>query len=171
MKFKLRSKDQYVRACYFRGMVLNGFISLENEISACLAEFFSGNNDYYWTFMNVIADRMTFEAKRSSLKFLMEEMERKDGFIKTKSNRYRCGDFFNELRLLIEQRNYFAHYNSYKMKSQEAYAIVLSDFRDKYTEHFYMEEDIASLLERIQIAMRVVANIYMEKRELDKANE
>ena len=167
MKFKLRSKDQFVRACYFRGIVLNAFIYLENEISACLAEFFSGDNDYYWTFMGVIADRMTFEAKRASLKFLLEELERKAGFIKTKNNHYKCKDFINELRLLNDQRNYFAHYIFHKMISRQQYAIVLTDYRDKATDYFYMEEDIQKLMDRIAKARQDVIDIYMEKRSTE----
>jgi len=172
---KLKSKDQYIRSCYFRGMVLNAFISLENELSSCLAEFFCGENDHYWKFMGVIGDRMTFEAKRASLKFLMEQIEVKEGFIKTKSNRYKCSDFLNELRILIDERNKFAHYYCYKMKGQEAYAIVLTDFRDRYAEHFYTDDDIDKWVERIYRAINVISNIYMglreEREEINEVHE
>lgn len=171
MKFKLRSKDQFVRACYFRGLVINAFVFLENEISACLAEFFSGDNDYYWTFMNVIADRMTFESKRASLKFLMEDLERKAGFVKTKSNSYACRDLINELRLLNDQRNYFAHYQSYKMADKAHFAIVLNDHRDTTAEYCYLETDIEQLIDRINAAQQAVMKIYMQKRAADEEKE
>jgi len=171
MKFKLRSKDQVVRAAYFRGIVLNSFIFLENDISACLAEFFCGNNNSYWTFINVIADRMTFEAKRSSLRYLLEDLERKAGFVKTKGNCYKCRDLINELRLLNDQRNYFAHYQNVGMDGKEHYAILLQDCRDDWTEHSYMEEDISKLIARIGKASVSVKNIYMEQRAISKANE
>lgn|GEM_PF-3739118 len=168
-KTKIHSKNPVVKSCFYRGLVLHAFIYLENDMSACLAEFFSGNNDYYWTFMEVIGDRMTFESKRASLKFLMERIETKQGFIKTKNNRYKCADLFNELRLLNDQRNYFAHYIFYNMPSRKEYAIVLTDYRDNGNEHFYIEEDIDKLLIRIDTAKKSIVEIYMNHRKSTEA--
>jgi hypothetical protein len=164
MKIKNPTKNPIINACYFRGLVINSFIHLESEMSYCLAEYFSGTNDHYWTFTSVIGDRMTFESKRASLKFLMERIETQGGFVKTKNNHYLCRDFFNELRILNEQRNYFAHYVFYRMEARKEFAIVLSDHRDSNLEHFYKIEDIITLLDRINVAANEIVNIYMKFR-------
>ncbi|RYY06385.1 MAG: hypothetical protein EOP43_06530, partial [Sphingobacteriaceae bacterium] len=95
---------------YYRGLVIGSFTNLEKTIETILIDEFITDDSKKVDFMMIILDRMTFEAKRTSLKSILDKKAVTGGFIKTKNNSYPNGKLFDEIRLLQDQRNYFAHF-------------------------------------------------------------
>ena len=160
------SDNRLINAHYYIGVILNSFVLLENEISYAISEYFLGDSDKVWRLMDIVLDRLTFESKRASLKAIVEKTEDSNGFIKTKNNSYACKEFFNELRLLNDQRNYFAHYfliqgsNVAHPSNTKDVVLILTDFRDKGKDHYYTKAYSEKIVDRIQNAKQAVVRIW-----------
>ncbi len=154
------------KSYYYRGLMLNEFINLEKTIESVLSnhffgydpqtEFTPGRQD----FQSVILDRMTFEAKRASLKYLNEKRQIAKGFVKTKSNRFPNNELFNEIRLLNDERNRFAHYYLIKPQLNDKAVLGLAEFRDNSYLHTYTVDDINKILFKIVDVRSEIYNLF-----------
>ena len=124
---------------YYRGKLIESFNMIESTLTAYLISYFLGNpntpqaND----FRNIILDRLTFEAKRTALRAILDKKENDKGFIKTKNKSYPHGKLLDEIRLLNDQRNYFAHYQLIIPFHPNDTIVTLAEFRDslKFVEY------------------------------------
>lgn len=102
---------------WYRGKYIFEFSLLEMAIDQCLLYRWlkGGSREAGSEFRGILLDRLTFEAKRTALKSLLDVDAKKAGFIKTKNNSYPNGNLFDRIRQLQEIRNYFAHYFSFSL--------------------------------------------------------
>ena len=110
----------------------------------------------------LLLDRLTFENKRAVFKAILEKKADANGFKKTKNNSYPNSKFFDDLRLINLERNYFAHYViDYSEEAIELrdHQITLLEFRDKTTPRVYNEVDYMNLRGRIQNAAKTVSEM------------
>jgi hypothetical protein len=147
---------------YYRGKVIVRFSFLEERIEKFITQYFFGSSlksvvsANKWDFPEIVLERMTFEAKRTSMKAIVDKLSEKGGFIKTKNNSYPHSKLFEEIRLLNDQRNYFAHYaNLIFMKDEfqmDEFVVGLKERRDKNQVRKYTLEEFNALIYRIQKA-------------------
>lgn len=144
-----------------RGKFLNEYTFLEKAIEFCLISHFISDKDKQLMFVEIVLDRMTFEAKRTALKALLDRKATDNGFIKTKNNKYPFGKLFDEIRILNDQRNCFAHYHLVlpPIDSQENYVIGLSQYRDKLNYLLYTQELFDKWIVRIKNAESDLSDI------------
>jgi hypothetical protein len=147
-------------ADYYRGFLLKHFVLLEKFIEQNITNFFIDNSQSKKILLrSVLLDRMTFEAKRTSLRHLFSMNDEKNGFIKTKNNTYPSSFIFNELRELNDIRNYCAHYYSMTPINDNV-VICLVEFRDSPTVYEYTVSDINDIIERMDsITLEIVKYI------------
>ncbi|WP_259070263.1 hypothetical protein HDF24_15020 [Mucilaginibacter sp. X4EP1] len=133
----------------YRGYLINEFTKLEKAIDQhLLSNFFPLNKfDKIYEMHEVLLDRMTFDGKRTAVKGILDKRSISGGFMKTRNNSYPHGKLFDEIRQLIEFRNYFAHYLC--VEDFGEYTISLLQFRDRTTILRYSQEDFDSLVDRI----------------------
>jgi hypothetical protein len=145
----------FYKAAYFRGSLIDEFCHLEHTIEKYLVRYFFDESEKRRELKNLILDRLTFEAKRTALKAMLDEKEKEKGFIKTKSNKYAHTELISEIRLLNDQRNYFAHYYlAIPAKFPSNLVICLAEYRDYVKTHDYTIEKYESILDRIEQAIR-----------------
>lgn len=142
-------KDYIDKAHYYRGYLVNTFTHLEKSLENCLVTHFISDKKLWNQFKSVILDRMNFESKRQSLKFLMEKASERRGFIKTKSNSYPDAKLLNEIRLLNDQRNYFAHYHLMFPETLTDQIICLLEYRDSTDIKTYTKSEYDKIVKRI----------------------
>jgi hypothetical protein len=137
----------------YRGRLISTFSVLEKAIEYFIAKHFVASEETALEMMQVILDRMTFEAKRTSLKYILDKRSDRSGFKKTKNNSYPSSKFLEEIRLLNDERNIFAHYvlgtENYKKDS----VIELIKFRDNSTLLTYNSKEFAKIIVRIESAI------------------
>lgn len=140
---------------HYRGWVINEFARLEKEIEHYILKNLKVLEICGLEIQTILLDRMTFEAKRSSFKKLLIEQD-----IKKKSNYKKL---FDELVLLNEQRNRFAHYplreEFLEDDSYKDLAISLIRFRDGYDFINYSQEDVQSIVNRIHVAINYISQL------------
>jgi DNA-directed RNA polymerase subunit L len=142
-----------------RGTIINEFNKLEKTIEYHLANHMQVPNEKRGDFMNIILDRLTFEGKRTSLRALNEKIETVKGFNKTKNNSYPNSKLFEEIRLLNDERNHFAHYLINHPTSNKG-VIGLTEFRDNYKVIWYSEDQIFDITERIHKAIQNINDLF-----------
>lgn len=135
---------------YYRGFLLAQFAALETTIDVYIASYYL-DSDKKYDLMNVILNRLTFEAKRTALKTLLDR--KSPNFIKTKNNTWPSSKFIEELRLLNNERNIFAHYVD-TFKENETAIISLKEFRDKSITIEYEWPKYESIVKRITSAIK-----------------
>ena len=156
-------EEYFYNASYYRGKLINDFCNLELAIERYLVRYFLDKTTERRELKNLILDRLTFEAKRTALKTMLDSYEEKRGFIKTKSNKYPQSDLLNEIRLLNDQRNYFAHYYLAIPVKEEKLVICLAEYRDFVKTHKYTEEKFNAIIERIQSATKQLYDLINER--------
>ena len=142
----LQWQIDYQRNAYaHRGRIIDCFTRLELNIDEYLVRYFDVQN--ITDFKCVILDRLTFEAKRTSLKAILDKKALEGGFIKTKNNSYPHSKMIEQLRRLIDERNHFAHYLlSIPQEINDLYPVVLIEFRDSKSLIGYSQADINALI-------------------------
>lgn len=146
-------EQEYTSKSYhYRGLVISTFNTLEKRIEIMMSHYFTKKLDT--SFISIILDRLNFEAKRTSLKALFEQMEMDTKLFSSDNNLKPNKKIFEEIRLLSLERNYFAHYILAFPDNYNDYAIVLSENRDRLTSdklknRFYSHEKINSIVNRI----------------------
>jgi hypothetical protein len=118
-----KTYEEYLQGSYYyRGMFIDKFCNLELEIERCIGSAFFDNSPDRRYFKNIILDRLTFEAKRTALRALLQH--------KTPDINYK--KLFDEISQLSNKRNHFAHYylTSNPIGVPYTYVIGLADYRD-----------------------------------------
>ena len=103
----------------------------------------------------VLLDRMTFDGKRTAIKGILDNRTLSEGFIKTKNNSFPHGKILEEVRQLIEIRNFFAHYLSAVDHAKDT-VITLVQFRDSTKLLEYTQQEFDDLVIRIKRATKDV---------------
>lgn len=147
---------------YYRGLVINTFTTLERTIEEILNRHFITNKKKEKDFLYIILDRMTFEAKRTSVRTLNEQKERAKRFIKTKNNSYPNSKLFEEIRLLQEERNRFAHFTIMIPHEETDAVIGLAYLRDGFDPLWYTDNDISNIITRIQDATMQLRKLFLK---------
>ena len=163
MSKKLSAKEQFEHinhGYFYRGMVINTFTSLERTMEMILTDYFITNDKLKNDFITVVLDRMTFESKRTSLKSLNERFLTESGFIKTKNNSYTNSKLFDEIRLLQEIRNNFAHFTIALPNDEFKAVLGLTNQRDEIGVVWYTDADISSINRRILNATTELEKVF-----------
>ena len=145
-------EDYISNSHHYRGWIINEFSKLEKEIELFIMDDLEILMICGFEFQTIILDRMTFEAKRASLKKLLEEKSKKNGFKKTSKNSYPHKRLLEELVALNEIRNNFAHFplNETFLNDEYLYnAICLIKYRDDYRTVNYTHSQIETIITRI----------------------
>ena len=137
------------KAMYCRGRVINEFAILEKIIEGYLTSYFIGSSDKRDEFWHIILDRLNFEAKRTSLKTILENKAKKDGFIKTKSNKYPDSKLLEDIRKINEHRIYFAHYALITPNEKTDSIIILMEYRNNMKKITYTSDEFVKLINYI----------------------
>jgi len=95
---------------YYRGVFISRFALMETTLDNWLSSNFSDDINKRIQLIELLIDRLTFEAKRTAVKTLLEKRAKKNGFVKTKNNRWSHSTLLDNLRFINEYRIYFAHY-------------------------------------------------------------
>jgi hypothetical protein len=156
------TKDQFDHlnhGHYLRGLVINEFCGLESGLQRYIATYFLGDSDSRKEFSNIILDRLTFEAKRTSLKTILDKKAIEKGFVKTKNNKWPHAQFLDEIRRLNDHRNYFAHYLMTMPQTPTDKAIGLAEFRDNLKIITYTDDEIQKLLTDITTTYHAIEEL------------
>ncbi|HTD97992.1 MAG TPA: hypothetical protein VK668_01845 [Mucilaginibacter sp.] len=137
------------KAHYYRGNLINKFSGFEKAVEYFIGNYFMAGNLKLNEMMNVLLDRMTFESKRTAFKAILDKKELDKGFIKTKNNSFHHSEFFNEIRLLNDQRNYFAHYVLVISSEAKDKIIGLAEFRDSMNIIWYSLPEYNAIIHRV----------------------
>ncbi|MBW4888265.1 hypothetical protein KXQ82_00995 [Mucilaginibacter sp. HMF5004] len=137
---------------YLRGVLINEFSGLEKKIEKFIVSYFIDDKDKGNEMSNIILDRLTFEAKRTSFKAILDKRSVENGFVKTKNNSYPESKFFDEIRRLNDHRIYFAHYVMVMPMAITDNVIGLAEFRDSVKIKWYTQEQFETLIGDIMIA-------------------
>ncbi|MCX2474082.1 hypothetical protein OQZ33_07050 [Pedobacter sp. MC2016-05] len=145
---------------YYRGWIINEFAKLDKEIESFILEDLKIVELCGYEMQTIILDRLTFEAKRQSLRKLLEDKFRKAGFIKTNKKSYPCKTLINELTLLNDLRNMFAHYpsNNFATNLNDDTVVSLTRYRDTFEYINYNLIEINQIIERIKQATKDIYN-------------
>jgi hypothetical protein len=148
-------RDNYKHdSYYYRGKLLDTFNALEKMIENYLVDYFWPGNQFKANqLQGIILDRLTFEAKRTSLRAILERRATDNGFVKTKNNSYPDSKFLDEIRLLNDERNYFAHYYLLTPSAPDGTIICLAEFRDQGRYIDYTEDQYNSIIYRMSDAL------------------
>ena len=139
---------------YYRGFLISEFAQLEKAIDYYICKYFLTEEIKVYEMMQVITDRLTFEAKRTALKNLLDKKSLASGFVKTNSKSWPSSSFLEELRLLNLERNIFAHYPTFLTDKNSL--ICLIEFRDTESILSYDSKKYYSIFERINKAMGMI---------------
>ncbi|OOQ60916.1 hypothetical protein [Mucilaginibacter pedocola] len=113
----------------YRGIFISEFATLEKAIEYYLADYFMGSPAKNYEMIEVIIERLSFDAKRTALKTILDKRMDSTGFKPTGTKKYPSGKIVEEIRKLQVIRNAFAHYHL--ADKRENFAIRLVNFRDK----------------------------------------
>ena len=145
---------EYINNSYFyRGLVINTFVNLERTIDSHLADEFITNKSKRVKFYQIVLDRLTFEAKRTALKAILDRKAIAKGFVKTGGNSYPHGKLLEDIRHLQDKRNNFAHYTMMIPTEDKGYVIGIAEFRDKFKPMWFTSEDIQLLIDKIDLTI------------------
>ena len=155
---------------YYRGWIISEFASLEKQIETFIMKEMDVLDSCGYEMQTIILDRLTFEAKRASLKTILEDKFNRAGFQKTTRNSYPFKSLLIELNQLNELRNQFAHYtlrcNFYPEEKDKEFVISLAKYRDQFSFIDFTRDDIEKILVRIVKANEQLEN-YLGKVNLD----
>jgi hypothetical protein len=138
------------KAAYYRGKMIEEFCKVELELERYLGAYFLNKSEERWDFKTYILDRLTFEAKRTAFKGLLDKKAIADGFIKTKNNKWVHGKLIDQIKRLNDQRVYFAHYYLAYPRPHGKYVICLTEYRDTLKTHDYSGEQMDLLIAEIK---------------------
>ena len=148
----MTKEGRYIeRAHYYRGYVLNQASMLEKAVEQVLLHELTGEDKPNEKIQHIIFDRMTYEAKRSSLGTVLQNKAISAGFVKTKKVGFPDKPLLDELESLNKIRNQFAHYHLFLADSDE-YVIALLNFRDHPTPIKYSELEVVDIISRMVAA-------------------
>jgi hypothetical protein len=106
-------------------------------------------------FKNIILDRLTFEAKKTALRAMMDQKSIQDGFIKGKKA-YPSKKLIDELTYLNNEGVAFAHYVAVIPWTPDNTILTLYENRDKMKPRTYSKEKLQEILQRIVDATNTI---------------
>jgi len=133
---------------YYRGLFISRFALLEMFIDTFICRYFELDDKKSKDLVFMLLNRMTFEAKRTTIKTILERHFEKKGFVKTKNNKWPFADVLNEIRLLNDHRICFAHYATNGGNSTEDNLIELVEYRDKMKTIIYSKVEYDKIIRR-----------------------
>ncbi|WP_461460439.1 hypothetical protein [Mucilaginibacter sp.] len=151
------------KASYYRGKMIEEFCKVELALERYLAAYFLKIPEERREFKNYILDRLTFEAKRTAFKGLLDKQATEDGFIKTKNNKWAHGSLVDQIKKLNDQRVYFAHYYLAYPRPPGKYVICLTEYRDTLKSHDYSAD-------RMELLILEIKQVAKEIEELKNIN-
>lgn len=131
----------------YRGTVLDACVYLEKWMDTYIVYYFTYDGDIAMEMLELLLDRMSFDAKISTFEAILKKKLSKDLFKKTYSK------LFSELRYVKDERNKFAHYVQ-KVNSENN--VVLICFRNSQTPHVYDKSKYELLLSRIEKCVEII---------------
>ncbi|MCO5945343.1 hypothetical protein [Mucilaginibacter flavidus] len=90
----------------YRGEILHDSIQIEKEVDTFLANYFINDVEKQIELLELILDRLTFDAKLAIFDTMLKKLH--PGIYEKKFSK-----LISELRILKDQRNMFAHYMTY----------------------------------------------------------
>ncbi len=142
-------------SAFYRGSVLNECIFLEKTIDDFIVKDISFDADTQIRIFHILLDRMTLESKITAFTYILDEAQDKSGFAKTNTKGYPHKQLIKRLRMIKDERNFFAHYAPLiNADALEFYPQVgLINFRDKTKIEFYNDDRIKDILKLIHEVM------------------
>lgn len=131
-----------------RGIFISEFATLEKTIEFYLAKYFVPEISKQYEMIEIIIERLTFDAKRTALKTILDKKMGLKGFVPTNTKKYPSGKFVEELRKLQVKRNEFAHYHL--ADNIDGYCIRLVNFRDKTNVIEYTKSEFRDIINHIK---------------------
>lgn len=154
-----------------RGKIIAHFAMFEKNIEGFLAAEFAGDGVDRRKMQNIVFDRMTFEAKRTSVKTILLNRAIDEGFEPSKKKGHPYKKLMDDLTYLNSIRNQFAHHPTIQAtnKLEYSYAIGLMEYRDSPNYKWFTVEEIDSIIKRIQSAKEEILNLTKPKLKTNSA--
>jgi hypothetical protein len=157
-------KDDIAIGHYYRGYILDAFIQLEMAINQYIVTYFLNDDKKSFELTFTILDRMSFRDKKDSFKSILDKLGMKNQFITTKKETNPINALLNEIQLLGEIRNQFAHYYLIAVLpfddfSESGKVITLAKFKDRFEVKSYSEKELKDLIIRINKAEEKVNDL------------
>ena len=143
----------------YRGVFIGQFAELELVMGSFLSLYFVPSGDGN-DIMSILIDRLTFESKRTAYKAVLDKIAVKNGFVKTKNNKYAYSELLDEIRKLNEIRIQFAHYYLADADMDKGHVIALVEFRNSPSVYEYSQEMFDIIFERLENATKAVLKTY-----------
>lgn len=145
-------QDLYiVNAHTLRGRFIDYFSILEKTIEEFISEYFTNDYNRGIELSDIILDRLTFDAKRASMRSIVRVMMNEGKFQKLKGKPIPNDEYFSELKALSDHRNKFAHYPlAFPFKQGEFGNVIgLDEFRDYIKTEWYNQQRYDSIISKI----------------------
>lgn len=148
----------------WRGDIISRFNQLEGTLGFVMAHYFLRGNSKLSELLNSVIDRLSFEQKRTALKAIVDKIDVKNGFVKTKSNKWPSNEYFDRIRRLNDHRNYFAHYSLVAFMGKHDKVIGLEERRDVISSKVkaYTEKELQGIVAEMVECERYIAS-YIKK--------
>lgn len=147
------------KSAMWRGEVIHLTIVLERTLEACLAFYISDHPNKRMDMLELFLDRMTFESVRTSFASMLKRKCSEEEYKKTYKN------FIEEIRKIIIQRNYFAHYlldNSNEAEHRFPKEIGFIEYRDSAKTYWYSQEKYSVFVKKIETIIGIAEDVYLE---------
>jgi K+ transporter len=142
---------------HYRGSILDRCITLENEIDGFIAFYFAENVEKYNALLEIVIDRMTFDAKIATLE---EILKRESGANYDK----KYGKLISELRYIKMVRNNFAHlrvHTGYQMDDKIPKEFSLVNSRNGVEIKTFSKGEYSLFIERTDRCIDEVAKYHL----------
>jgi hypothetical protein len=145
----------------FRGSILNACIGLEKTIDDFIAKDISFDEKTQLRIFSILLDRMTFESKITAFTAILDEAQDLAGFKKTKTKGYPHKELVKNLRIIKDERNYFAHQSAWLQAEAIRYypQVAFVNFRDKTKIELYNNERATKMIEFIYKITKEINNL------------
>lgn len=147
---------------FLRGFLINEFSGLEKSLERYIGIYVLGESGDLDRLINIILDRLTFEAKRTAFKTIRNNIAIENGFVKNKSNKYPDSDLIHEIRRINDHRIYFAHFMIVMPDINSDKVISLVEFRDSTKIISYTEDEYNKLIADIKNAYDAIESMTTE---------
>jgi len=148
-------------AIMFRGTILGECINLEKMIDDFIVKDISFDEDTQMKIFTTLLDRMTFESKITAFTAILDEAQDLAGFVKTNTKGYPHKDLIKKLRIIKDERNYFAHQIAWISIDALIYYpdVAFANFRDKTKIELYNSERVLKMVELIHRAVDEIQDL------------
>jgi hypothetical protein len=142
----------------FRGTILAECIDLEKTIDDFIAKDITFDEETQLRIFSVILDRLTFESKITAFSFILDEAQDLAGFVKTNTKGYPHKELIKKLRIVKDERNYFAHQTAWIQVEALRYypQVAFVNFRDKTKVELYDNDRIDKMVDLIRATKKEI---------------